>query len=166
MVAVHNTVGITGHTRLTADTAQLIMDALREALKDHASSAPHGVTCLAEGADQLFADAILEAGGTFDVVLPALDYRDAAVTPENHPTFDRLLASASSVSYMPFAESQPVAYLAASQELINRCSRIFAVWDGSPATHAGGTAQVVSVARAAGLPVQVIWPVGARRSEN
>ncbi|HCT79392.1 MAG TPA: hypothetical protein DGG94_16550 [Micromonosporaceae bacterium] len=156
------TIGITGHARLSDESATLIKEALREALRDH--DAIHGVTCLAEGADQLFAEAILDAGGTFEVVLPAHDYRDAMIPADNRPTFDKLLARASSVSYMPFSESNRKAFLAAGEELVRRSHQIIAVWDGVPAADVGGTAQVVDVARAAGLPVQVIWPQGARRN--
>jgi hypothetical protein len=44
-----------------------------------------------------------------------------------------------------------------------RAEQLWAVWDGQPARGYGGTADVVSAARAIGLPVQVIWPPGAHR---
>jgi hypothetical protein len=39
-----------------------------------------------------------------------------------------------------------------------------AVWDGAPAGGHGGTADVVDAARERGVPVTVVWPVGARRA--
>jgi hypothetical protein len=38
------------------------------------------------------------------------------------------------------------------------------VWDGLPSRGLGDTADVVAAARAAGLPVAVLWPAGARRA--
>ncbi|MDM4719304.1 hypothetical protein QTQ03_06720 [Micromonospora sp. WMMA1363] len=35
-----------------------------------------GLSCLADGADQLFAAAVLEHGGSLEVVAPATEYRD------------------------------------------------------------------------------------------
>jgi hypothetical protein len=37
------------------------------------------------------------------------------------------------------------------------------VWDGVPAQGKGGTADVVEQARASGVPIEVVWPPGARR---
>ncbi|GIH08687.1 hypothetical protein Rhe02_67540 [Rhizocola hellebori] len=159
-------IGITGHTRLSKDSQLLIMEALREEIRREPGPAVHGVTCLAAGADQLFAEAVLEAGGTFEVVLPARDYRDAVIAEDNRSDFDRLLAKASSVSYMPFTESQPIAYQAANEELVRRCQRLIAVWDGQPAGGQGGTAEVVSAAQAAGIEVRRIWPDGASRADT
>lgn len=155
-------IGITGHTGLPDDTAQLIKEALREALREHEGSSPHGITCPADGADQLFAQTLLEFGGTFEVVLPAEDYRQSVVAPEQLH-LRALLARATTVSCMPFRRSNRRAYMAASVELIRRSTRIYAVWDGKPTRKLGSTADVVRAAREANLPVRIIWPDGARR---
>lgn len=159
-------IGITGHIRLSKDSIQLIMEALREEIRREPSPVLHGVTCLAPGADQLFADAILEAGGTYEVVLPAWDYRERVVGADDRANFDRLLSKASSVLYMPFDRSQSGAYKAANEELVRRSGRIIAVWDGKPATGPAGTAHVVRAARAAGIEVTTIWPPGACRADT
>jgi hypothetical protein len=142
----------------------LIMAALREEVGR--SPRIHGVTCLAEGADQLFAEAVIEAGGTFEVILPASDYREAVITFTNRPQFDRLLSLASSISYMPFARSHPEAYQAANAELLRRSCRLIAVWDGGPAADVAGTSEVVNAALAAGIEVRTVWPEGASRRED
>jgi hypothetical protein len=156
-------IGITGHANLPEATAELVYRALYDALAAHPSEDLHGVTCLADGADQLFARAVLDTGGTFEVILPAPDYRDRKVKPHNLTAFDELLAAAAQVTTMPFEASGREAYMAASQELLRRSERVFAVWDGGPSGGFGGTADVVAAARDAGLPVEVFWPEGALR---
>ena len=156
-------IGVTGHVTLACGTAELIYARLAEELQPYAGPGLHGITCLADGADQLFARAIITLDGTFEVVIPAADYRWRAVEEQNQATFDELLRRASAVSYMPFRRSNRTAYLAASMELLRRCDRLLAVWDGRPSADIGDTADVVRAARERGIPVTVLWPAGARR---
>lgn len=156
-------IGVTGHVTLAVGTADLVYACLAEQLKLYAGPELHGVTCLADGADQLFARAILALSGTYEVVLPAVDYRSRAVQRHNLDSFDELLSGASGVTYMPFAHSGREAYMAASRELLRRCDQLLAVWDGTPSTRLGDTADVVRTARASGVPVTVLWPAGATR---
>jgi FxsC-like protein len=159
-------VGVTGHTGLTGPTRALVYDALLAALKDHLDGeALWGVTCLADGADQLFARAVLAVDGRFEVVLPAADYRERVVTAQNLPDFDDLLHEAASVSYMPFGRANRRAYAAASAEMLRRCDVVLAVWDGEPSRRLGDTAHVVATARRLGRPVVVCWPAGALREQ-
>ncbi|HKN99927.1 MAG TPA: hypothetical protein VJX10_22605 [Pseudonocardiaceae bacterium] len=156
-------IGITGHTGLSSATTTAVSDALRRELRHHRTPELHGITCLAPGTDQLFARAVLAEGGTFEVVLPATDYRDSALRPGQRPEFDDLLARATSVTYMPFAESGRSAYLAASLELLRRSDVLFAVWDGTRTGRTGESGEVVAEARARHLPVRVVWPDNAVR---
>src|SRR5438270_8807895 len=141
-------IGITGHSRLTRRTRTLVYQALKEKLGEYQASALHGITCLAAGADQLFAHAIIDAGGTYEVILPASDYRDRVIKRSKRAAFDKLTTGATKVSYMPFDRSGREAYMAASRELIRRCEVLFAVWDGSRSVQLGDTANVFPVARA------------------
>ncbi|MBF9130937.1 hypothetical protein I0C86_18515 [Plantactinospora sp. S1510] len=156
-------IGVTGHVVLADGTADLVYARLTEELRPYAGPDLLGITCLADGADQLFARAVLASGGRYEVVIPARDYRRRAVEAHNLATFDDLLRQASSVSYMPFPQSGREAYLAASMEMLHRCDRLFAVWDGRPSADVGDTADVVQAAHARHLPVTVLWPTGARR---
>lgn len=159
-------IGVTGHVHLSEDSEQLIFDAVVKALREYASEKPHGITCLARGADQIFARAVVALGGTFDVVLPAHDYRRRIVTTEERHTFDLLMEQASKVRVMRARRSGRAAYVAASRYMLNRSTVLFAVWDGQPTRSPGDTAHVVSLAEERGLPVKVLWPAGAgvRRS--
>jgi hypothetical protein len=154
-------IGVTGYTRLSAEAAALTFNALTAALREYAGRNLHGVTCLARGADQLFARAVIAVRGTFEVVLPAQDYRERIVGTDGRAAFDELLDRATKVRTMPFAHSSRKAYLAASSDMLDRCDLLFAVWDGGPSRKTGDTAHVVSVARARRIPVVVFSPTGS-----
>ncbi|WP_410575564.1 hypothetical protein [Amycolatopsis sp. cmx-4-61] len=154
-------IGITGHSNLTEATAELVAGELRELLKEQRDDLV-GVTCLARGADQVFARVVLELGGTLEVVLPAADYRERKVKPDNAAEFDNLIANAS-VHTMPFTESNRDAYMAASEHVLSIVDKMVAVWDGGPSGGHGGTADVVDAARERGLGVTVVWPEHAAR---
>lgn len=155
-------IGVTGHMNLTPATEQLVADAIREHLKQ-AGGDLVGVSCIARGADSLFALAVLELGGALEVVLPSRDYRAAKVKPDHADLFDRLLAEATAVYVMDFDHAGREAYVAANETLLGSVDELVAVWDGQPSGGAGGTADVVQEARARGIPVTVIWPDGAAR---
>lgn len=156
-------IGITGHSNLAPDTVPLIESAIRGILLAGKSSEPVGVTCLARGADQIFARVVLDLGGTVEVILPAHDYRERKVKPDNARDFDDLISKASNVETLPFQESNSDAYMAASEKVLDSIDALVAVWDGEPSGGYGGTADVVEAARARGLPVTVVWPDGAYR---
>ncbi|MGW5259724.1 hypothetical protein ACWEQG_02035 [Microbispora sp. NPDC004025] len=155
-------IGVTGHMNLTAATAVLISEAIRAHLRA-ADGDIVGVSCIARGADSLFAEAVLEAGGTLEVVLPSQDYREAKVKPDHADLFDRLLGKATRVRTMPFDHASREAYVAANEAMLGSVDELVAVWDGAPAAGQGGTADVVAEARERGVPVTVIWPEGAAR---
>lgn len=157
-------IGITGHTNLTVATEKLVHEAIRDALTPYLADGFTGVTCLAKGADQVFAQVVLEVGGDLTVVLPSPNYRDKKVKPANLARFDELLSGAAEVAYLPFDEPGRDAYMAASEELVSRSDVMIAVWDGEPAGGHGGTADVVAYAREHGRRVTVLWPDGAERA--
>jgi hypothetical protein len=121
-----------------------------------------GVSCIADGADTLFAEAMLDAGGRLEVVVPADQYR-AGLPVEHHPTYDRLLEAAGEIHRLPFQESTSEAHMAASERMLELVGELFAVWDGKPA-RGYGTADVVEAARQRDVPITVIWPDGAYRA--
>ena len=139
----------------------MVYDALENLLRQ-LSGEVIGVTCLARGADQLFARVILDAGGSIEVVLPESDYR-TKIKSENVDRYDALLSEAESVHVMPFDTARREAYMAASEYLLSTVDEVIAVWDGGPSGGLGGTADVVAAARQRGLTVHVVWPPGAAR---
>lgn len=159
-------VGVTGHSNLVPECLPVVRRAVRDVLTrllaESGAGRLVGLTCLAPGADQLFADVVLELGGQVEVVLPAADYREK-LKPAELPDYDRLLGRAALVSVLPFARSGRPAYLAASERVIASAAVMVAVWDGKRAGGIGGTADVVAASQAHRVPVHVVWPPGAAR---
>lgn len=154
-------IGISGHRGLPADTERLVDTAIRAELVAVESDV-FGVSCLADGADQIFARAVIEMGGKLEVVVPAEQYRDG-LPWDAQLGYDDLMAHAVAVHRLSFIESTPESHMAASRLLVGVAEELYAVWDGLPARSYGGTADVVGYARERGVPVRVVWPDGARR---
>ena len=68
-------IAISGHRGLPAPTGRLVDQALRAALAERAPDVT-GLSCLADGADQIFARAVTDLGGTLEAVIPAAQYRE------------------------------------------------------------------------------------------
>ena len=154
-------IAVSGHQSLPARTVELIDGQIRALLSGDAPDMV-GVSCLADGADQVFALAVRDLGGRIEVVVPAERYREGL--PEDaQGQYDRLLAQAVSVRRMPFGDSTSESHMAASKLMVDEADELYAVWDGKPARGYGGTADVVAYARDRRTPVRVIWPDGAER---
>ena len=154
-------VAVSGHRRLPGPTADLVSEAIRAALAGFGDDVT-GISCLADGADLIFARAVTELGGSLEAIIPAGQYRDG-LPADSHPEYDRLLAEAAAVRQLPFAEPTSESYMAASKLMIDTADELYAVWDGRPARGYGGTADVVAYAHELGKPVHIIWPPGAKR---
>jgi hypothetical protein len=151
-------IAVTGHVNVSDEIAQWLVSALTKRLGEGQGSPVHGITCLAKGADQLFAKVVISLNGTFEVVLPARDYAQWMRDAGYGDPFSELLEQASSVQTMPFETSDRHAYLAASEAMLSRCDLLLAVWDGGPSLRVGDTAHVVEKAQARAVPVEVLWP--------
>ncbi|WP_067971764.1 hypothetical protein [Nocardiopsis trehalosi] len=154
-------IAVTGHRGLPADVERTVDTALRGLLTPMGAGLV-GLSCLADGADTLFARAVLAAGGAIEAVVPAAGYRDA-LPAAHRPVYDALLAAAARVHRLPHPASTSDAHLDAGRFLVEHCDELVAVWDGAPARGRGGTADIVADARRRGRPVAVVWPDGARR---
>jgi hypothetical protein len=154
-------IAISGHRGLNARTADLIDQAIRERLSKHEGNVT-GLSCLADGADQIFARAVIDLGGTLEVIIPAEEYRSGLPT-EAHAEYDDLLTRAAAVHRLPFVESTSESHMAASKLMVDEADVLYPVWDGKPARAYGGTADVSAYARDHDTPVEVIWPTGATR---
>lgn len=155
-------IAISGHRGLAPEVEECVTRTIREELSKFVATSLVGLSCLADGADQIFARAVVDAGGALEAFVPAARYRDAL--PESaRREYDELISSAIAVHRLDHVESTPESHMDASVQMVTSADLLFAVWDGLPARSFGGTADVVAHARDVGVPVTVIWPQGATR---
>lgn len=153
-------IGISGHQSAPDSVWRHVAAHLRQSLASQESPIV-GVTALAAGADQLFATLVLAAGHDLEVVVPCEEY--ASTFEDGGESFRALLAQAALVKHLPFSQPSEEAFFAAGRAVVDASDLLLAVWDGEEANGLGGTADVVRYAKEQEVPVDVIWPPGARR---
>jgi len=113
------------------------------------------VSPLADGADQIAAEAALAQGFSLEAVLPfgRADY-GVDFDPTARTQFDDLLARATSIVELPGTRaSEHDAYLMAGRATLSHSDLLIAVWDGQDSRGIGGTAEIVQLALVAGQPI-------------
>lgn len=156
-------VGVTGHMDLTPESIPLVRDAIEHVLIRHVPAGLTGVSCIAAGADSIFAQTVLDLGGDLEVILPAADYRERKVKPEHAELFDTFVARAARVRVLANEISNRQAYEEANETMVGSVDQLVAVWDGRSPVDQGGTGAVVQYARSRGIEVEIVWPAGASR---
>jgi hypothetical protein len=116
-----------------------------------------GLTSLAEGADQVFAEAVLRCGGSLHAIIPITDY-EKCFQGEPLKNFIRLKKK-SDVTQLQGDDSPQRSFLNAGRYIADHADLLIAVWDGEPAVDLGGTADVVEYALQKGKRVVQIDPV-------
>jgi hypothetical protein len=139
-------VGITGHQQL-GDPAQ--WEWVRQEMDQVLVALPSpliGISSLAVGADQLFANAILKHDGTLEAIIPFAEYESTFVSDRDREEFKRLLSLAAKTETLEKNGSDEEAYFAAGKRVVDRSDLVIAVWDGKPAKGLGGTGDVARYA--------------------
>ncbi|MBT2509062.1 hypothetical protein J7I98_24870 [Streptomyces sp. ISL-98] len=148
---------------MSREVERQVRQLLDETVRSIDAAALVGLSCIADGPDAWFAEAVLAHGGRLEVVVPAKQFRESL--PEDHwAVYDELMRLAVEVHHTGMTVSDSEAYMAGSEILIGLADELIAVWDGKPAWGYGGTADVVACAERNGVPVRVLWPEGASRS--
>lgn len=150
--------GIAGHQQLPDAIISDIRRELHAIVRS--DELLHGYSSLAKGADQLFAQCVLDAARPLTAVLPCRQYLET-FEPEDRPGYLALLERATAIVTLDFQLPSEDAFLAAGQLLVRSVDELIAVWDGQPAKGRGGTADVVAYARSMGKPVKVLWPASS-----
>lgn len=153
---IMTTIGVTGHQTLP-EAARIHAERAIEELLGGQSAPVIGLSSLAEGADQIFADVLLRSGGTLHAVIPCWGYV-SAIAEASRQNYLRLLSAARSVTTLAYASPSEQAFDAAGQYIVEHCDLLVAVWDGQPARGLGGTADAVAHARRLGKDVAITWP--------
>ncbi len=103
-----------------------------------------GYTSLAPGADQLFAEAILDHGAALIAVVPVFQGR-IELEEEAKGAFDRLYERAKRTIRVR-GSSRDDAFLRAGRRVADAVNQMIFVWDGGPSRGLGGTADIVDYA--------------------
>jgi hypothetical protein len=155
-------VGITGHRGLSTEVENQVQALLADQVQAYDPVELVGISCIADGPDAWFAEAVLRHGGRLEVVVPASEYRES-LPDWHHSAYDQFMSRAADVHHTGMTESTSEAHQAGSEILVGLVEELIAVWDGKPARGYGGTADVVAYAQRIGVTVRVLWPEGASR---
>ena len=142
---------VTGHRDIPAEDfdglSKLILAKLKKSKEDYPHSTHVLLSCLAEGADRIAAQAALDAGWQLGAILPMPEekYLKDFKSSESKDEFRRLILASSFVKVVSESR-QPVCYLDAGKWLCRRAQLLIALWDGEPGK-AGGTSDVVKIFR-------------------
>ncbi|MFE5138921.1 hypothetical protein ACFRDV_14820 [Streptomyces fagopyri] len=154
--------GITGHRGLSSKVETRVRAELAKVVDAYDAEDLVAISCISDGPDVWFAQAVLDHGGRLEAVIPAAEYREN-LPAWHYPVYDELMARAVDVHHTGMKESTARAHQAGSEIVVGLADQLIAVWDGRPARGYGGTADVVAYAHSVGLPIRVIWPYGATR---
>ena len=174
--------GVTGHrSGSIGPAARTVVDRISDAVRDvttvaldqylanrdwFGQSPPQllMVSPLADGADQIAANAALANGYALHVVLPfSREQTRAEVAEPFREEFDRLADSAGCLLELPGKPAEPLeAYVMAGRATLAHCDLLIAVWDGQVPRGRGGTGEVVELAMARGIPIIHI-PIDPKR---
>jgi len=154
------------HDRITRKLALLAEGAarLQERERDCFAEEPARicfVTPIADGTDQIAAEAALALGWELHAILPfeRSFYRTTLANDEARTRFDTLLAKADRVLELPGEKGDETeGYALAGRATVAHSDILIAVWDGLKARGRGGTGEVVELAVMRGKPVVHIPP--------
>lgn len=145
-------IGITGHQDLgSSKRVAWVQTTLKRLIEEYGVT--EGFTCLAGGADQLYAELLASLDILYTPVLPCRGYEEAFRDDHARACFNELLSAAPKVVWLDFDRPSQTAFFEAGKELVDRSDMVFAVWDGEAARGLGGTADVVSYAFMRRMPV-------------
>lgn len=135
-------VGFTGHQNIGPKAS---IDWVCETLSEQVDKyrVTYGFTCLAAGADQIFAEVLRKKKIPFSTLIPCDDYETTFDNPSELSNYYRLLSFAVEKIQVGSGPPREVAYYQAGKEIVRRAEIIFAVWDGEKARGLGGTGDIV-----------------------
>jgi len=139
-------VGITGHQELKDPRD---WDWVKVKIDDLLTTLPKpivGLTCLAVGADSLFARIVLQHSGLIEAVIPLPGY-ELTFQARDRDDYRWLIGRASKVTNLPRESTDEESYFEAGKRVVDLADLVIAVWDGKPAKGLGGTADIVEYAR-------------------
>jgi hypothetical protein len=150
--------GITGHQDI-GDQATItwVKDTLARLVVEYKVS--KGFTCLAQGADQLFAAVLAEKNIPFTAVISCLGYEKTFDEQAARNDYLRFVQMAGERIDLNFPHPSEQAFFEGGKKVVACSDIIFAVWNGKPARGLGGTGDVVNFSKQVGKSVVHVNPV-------
>ena len=139
-------VGVTGHRELPdveawvwvrAELHQFLAGLCRPLL---------GVTSLAIGADQVFAETVLDLGGQIEAIIPFPGYERTFRNKAELRKYEELKSLCVHVETLSSSHTEEEGFFSAGKTVADRSDLLLAVWDGEPAHGLGGTGDIVDYA--------------------
>ena len=155
-------VGFTGHQDIPDAALAFVKKGITRVLRRLGKEFT-GVSSLAAGADQLFAETVLQLGGRLHVVIPCEGYETTFLDGPALDWFRHLLEKADTVETLEHPRPSEDAFLDAGHRVVELSQVLVAVWDSREARGKGGTADIVRYARERRTEVVVVWPPGIAR---
>jgi hypothetical protein len=148
-------VGVTGHQERDGIDWEWTRETVTKELCGLASPL-EGWSSLAIGADQLFARAVLDLGGSIVTVVPG-EWYETFFDGNGLERYRTLLASGRRID-LEGLEGED-AFLAAGLKVADSTEALLAIWDGKRAQGRGGTADIVNHAHKRGKTVMHVNPI-------
>lgn len=151
-------IGITGHQQLGSEATILwLSETLKGIIRQYHIEV--GITSLAIGADQLFAEVLRKAHIPYIAVIPSNDYETTFQNTSDLEQYQEFLRNASEQILLPFEQPSETAFYEAGKQIVNMSDLMIAIWNGLPAKGLGGTGDIVQYALSIKKPVVHLNPV-------
>ena len=138
-------VGVTGHQKLgSVATVKWVSSLLSDAVKQY--NVTQGFTCLAAGADQLYAEILKRENIPYTAVIPSDNYEETFKDKNDYENYRMLLSHAQKTIKLKFSKPEEIAFFEAGKEVVNLSTAIFAIWNSKNAKGLGGTGDIVKYA--------------------
>lgn len=134
-------IGITGHQNL-GDSKQVykIKELIKKIISEEKAS--YGFTSLAKGADQLFAEVLIELKIPYCAVIPSNDY-EATFDKDSLKKYENFVEKSIEKKKLYFDKPEEKAFYDAGKYVVDNSDILIAVWDGQLAKGLGGTGDIV-----------------------
>lgn len=149
-------IGVSGHQHRDGADWAWVRDQINAALDAHGPFG-EGLSCLAVGADQLFAQACLEHGVPHTAIIPMVDY-DRFFEGPDLVAYRDLRARSQEICLLGDADDEQ-AFRKAGRYVVDHCDLLLVVWDGKPAAGPGGAGDIADYAILTGRPFLHLDPI-------
>jgi hypothetical protein len=146
--------GITGHRELK--NIDWIKTTIKEIINE--MKITYGYTCLATGADELFAEVLIQNNIRYTAVIPCINYE---MTFDESTLEDFLLSKNKASKLIELYNNQPSekAFNEAGKTVVDNAEILIAVWDGEESKGLGGTGDIVEYAKSKNKKIIHLNPI-------